>query len=89
VRLDCNDIVWLEADGNYTTINLVNMKRRVVRMSLSELLVQLPLQQFIRIHKSFVINKKHITEIRANSIMILNEELPVGRSYQQGLQAFF
>lgn len=89
IRIDCNDITWLEADGNYTKINLIDSKRRVVRMSLSELQEQLPTQQFIRIHKSHIVNKKQLTEIRSNSIMIQSHELPVGRVYQQSVEEFF
>jgi DNA-binding LytR/AlgR family response regulator len=88
IRLDCTCIQWLESDGNYTTINLQN-KRRVVRIPLSELQQQLPAQLFVRIHKSYVINKKFVTEVRANSVLLNTEELPVGRSYQQTMTALF
>jgi DNA-binding LytR/AlgR family response regulator len=83
IRLDCNHITWLEADGNYTTINLKDHKRRVVRNSLAELTEQLSTSQFTRIHKSYVVNKKHVIEIKANSLIIDHQELPIGRSYRQ------
>lgn len=90
VRLDCDNITWLEADGNYTTVNLTDSKRKVIRTSLSELQQQLPPQQFIRIHKSYVVNKAQVSEVRANSIMINTQnELPVGRSFRQALDAIF
>ena len=63
VRLNCDDIKWMESEGNYTTINLMDAKRRVVRIPISELQQQLPTQQFVRIHKSYLINKKYITEV--------------------------
>lgn len=89
VRLDCNEIIWLESEGNYTTINLTDSKNRVVRIPLSELQQQLSSEHFIRIHKSYIVNKKYITELRTNSVAILNVELPIGRVYQQALQSFF
>ncbi len=82
VHLACDSIVWLETDRNYTTINLINSKRRVVRIPISELQQQLSSQQFIRIHKSYVINVKHITEIKSNSVIIKSQELPIGRAFQ-------
>ncbi len=85
VRLNSNDIKWMETDGNYTTINLVNAKRKVVRISITELQQQLPAQQFLRIHKSYVVNLKHVSEVRANSIFIQDQELPVGRAFQASL----
>lgn len=89
VRINCNDITWLEADGNYTKINLIDSKRRVVRMSISDLQEQLPSQQFIRIHKSYVVNKRQLTELHASSIIIQGQELPIGRVYQQSVEKFF
>lgn len=89
VRLNCDDIKWLESDSNYTTINLNNGNRRVVRISLSELQQQLPTHQFLRIHKSHIVNKKYVTEINTNNIMLDTIELPVGRSYQQIVLDFF
>jgi DNA-binding LytR/AlgR family response regulator len=79
----------METEGNYTTINLVDAKRRVVRIPISELQQQLPTQQFVRIHKSYLINKKHITELRTNSVIIQENELPIGRAYQAFVLDFF
>jgi DNA-binding LytR/AlgR family response regulator len=89
VRLDCNNITWLEADGNYTTIHLIENKRRVIRNSLAELNEQLSNHQFIRIHKSYIVNKKHVNEIKANSLMIDDSELPIGRSFRQEVEDLF
>lgn len=85
VRLNCDDIKWMETEGNYTTINLMDAKRRVVRIPISELQQQLSTQQFVRIHKSYLINKKYITEIRTNSILIKDLELPIGRAFQSSV----
>ena len=89
VRLDCNEITWLESGGNYTTINLYDAKRRVVRIPISELQQQLSAKQFVRIHKSYLINKKYITEIRTNSVLIQDQELPVGRAFQSSMSLLF
>ncbi len=85
VRLNSNDIKWMETEGNYTTINLVDAKRRVVRIPISELQQQLSAKQFVRIHKSYLVNKKHITEVRANSVFIQDFELPIGRAFQSSV----
>lgn len=89
IHLNSESISWFENEGNYTTIYLENGKRRVIRISLSELLDQLPLQQFIRIHKSFVVNKKYVSEVRPNSLLLGNKEFPVGRTFQRAVKEFF
>lgn len=89
VRLYHSHILWIEADGNYSTIHLKEDKRRVIRQSLSELQEQLPTPDFIRIHKSYLINKEHIMQLNTSSVVIRDLELPVGRSYQQNLSGLF
>lgn len=89
VKLFHENILWLESDGNYTSIYLKNDKRRVIRTTLSELEEQLASASFTRIHKSFLVNTIHITEVRANSVIIDNKELSVGRTYQQNLSNIF
>ena len=89
VKLFHDNIVWLEADGNYTTIHLINNKRHVIRTTLTEMEEQLPSDNFIRIHKSYVVNKKHVTEVRANNVIIDQKELAIGRTFQQNLVNVF
>jgi len=52
VRLNCNNITYLETDGNYAMIYLADGKRRLVRIALSELQQLLPETQFVKTHKS-------------------------------------
>lgn len=89
VRLYHTNILWIESDGNYSTIRLKNDKRRVIRQSLSELQEQLPAAGFIRIHKSYLVNKAHVMELNANSLIIHGTELPIGRAYQPNLAGVF
>lgn len=89
LRLYHSSILWIEADGNYSTIHLKDSRRRVIRQSLSELQEQLPMPDFIRIHKSYLVNKEHIVQLNTSSVVILGSELPVGRSYQQNLADVF
>ncbi len=89
VRLYRSDILWFESDGNYTTIHLKDNKRRVVRQSLSEIQEQLPVANFIRIHKSYLVNKSHISQVNAGSVIINDAEIPVGRAFQQNITEVF
>jgi DNA-binding LytR/AlgR family response regulator len=45
----------------------------------------LPQQQFIRIHKSYIINIRHIRYVEGNIVRILDQELPIGITYREGL----
>lgn len=89
VRLYHSNILWLESDGNYTIIHLKESNRRVVRTTLSDFEEQLPRTKFIRIHKSCIVNKKQVTELRTNILVINQQELPIGRTYQQNVADIF
>jgi DNA-binding LytR/AlgR family response regulator len=85
VKLASADILWIEVDGNYTTVHLTNGKRRVVRLTILDFEKQLHSDTIIRIHKSFLINKLYVSEIKSGYIVINNHKLPIGRTYQSNI----
>lgn len=86
--IPCKEILWLEAEGNYTIIHCSNTKRRLVRSVITDLHAQLPPSDFLRIHRSYVINRKMITEYSSAFVTINGEKLPVGRTYRDKLNEF-
>lgn len=69
LRFDCSKIVYMEGDGNYTNIVLVNKLRTSVCMNLSELqrLISESMKErasmFVRIGKRFIVNINFIYQI--------------------------
>ncbi len=61
--LDSDQIVSLQADGNYSIIYLQSFEKLVISKSLKDFDEILDDQQFFRIHKSTIININHIVEI--------------------------
>jgi DNA-binding LytR/AlgR family response regulator len=82
LRLVCDEICWIESSGNYVTFYLTGDKRHVIRQALSAVYQELP-ADFVRVHKSFLVNRKHVREIRSGSVFVGDRELPIGRSYQE------
>lgn len=60
--LDVNEIVSLQADSNYTIIHKQDMQKMVVTKTLKDFEDILDANQFVRIHKSHIVNIKCITE---------------------------
>ena len=52
-------------------------------MSMKGLEETLPSSRFIRIHRSFIIQKNKINSLSKNRVTIGNKELPIGESYKQ------
>ena len=80
LRVELNDILYAESNGNYMQFVLAD-KKITSRLTMSEAEALLPVASFMRIHRSYIISKKHITRIEKNSIWIRQVELPVGANY--------
>ena len=84
VRVELNEILYAESNGNYMQFVLAN-KKITSRLTMSETEALLPAASFIRVHRSFIIAKKYITKMERSSVWIQQTELPVGASYTNEL----
>jgi DNA-binding LytR/AlgR family response regulator len=84
VKLFLEDILWIEGLKDYVRIHTVS-GTLVSYLRISYLEEKLPPDQFVRIHKSFIVSLKHIQAVSATYIRINNEELPIGRIYKAKL----
>jgi len=81
IQLNINQISHVEAYGNY--IKIFTDKMVLSPQALSDFLKKLPIN-FLRIHKSFVINFNELKFIDGNQIVLTNEiKLPIGKSYRK------
>lgn len=83
-----DEIVYLEADSNYTIFHIQKGNKIVASKTMSEFEMQLP-ANFFRIHKSFLINLTRVTEFikkDGNSVLMSDGSLlPVSRRKVQEL----
>lgn len=80
--LDVDDIIYVESDGNYSTLFLQDQTKIVVTKKLKEVDAILPEHYFFRIHNSFIINLNKIKAFIKNEgyvIMDSNHKIPVAR----------
>jgi len=84
IKLNLYDIVYLEALKDYTGI-ITRKKKYCVLTPLGGLLKEKPFQSFIRIHRSFAVQKHFIDKISSKEITVNNLPLPIGRSYKESL----
>jgi two-component system LytT family response regulator len=65
--VDIDDITHIEADSNYSVFNLVNSEKIAVSKVLKDYEEILPENRFVRIHKSSIVNLKHIKEYNSKN----------------------
>jgi two-component system LytT family response regulator len=79
---DFSDIQFVEAYGNVLKVHLQE-KVLITAETMTEMQSRLPVNLFLRVHKSFLINKEKISKIDGNQIFTGNQVIPIGTSYRQ------
>ncbi len=86
IRVNFEDIHYLEATGNY--VNFVLKDKTIVsRLTITEAEAILPVKQFMRVHRSFIVAIDKIDKIERHQLMINGSILPVSVSYQHIIPA--
>lgn len=86
--LNTTEILYIKSDGHYAEISIEGKEKpEIERASLSSLLELLPKQDFVRIHKSYVVNIHKIKIINSTEVMLENGEwIKLSRTYKQFLK---
>jgi DNA-binding LytR/AlgR family response regulator len=77
-----NDIRYIEGMREYVSFH-VSTGRITALMSLKSLEEQLPSSQFIRCHKSFIVNKDVVTALETGNLILGDKTIPIGQSYKE------
>ncbi len=81
-KLQIDDILYIEAAGNYavfitTSANVMSL------LSMKELLSLLPPGRFFRVHKSYIVNFRHVSKIEKDQVKVGTKLLPIGEVYRE------
>ena len=80
IKLD--DILYIEAVGNYIKIHFKHEKAILVTQTMKYISSLLPSTSFTRIHKSYIVHRSEIKEIKKTVLTLSNSiSLPIGRKY--------
>lgn len=88
IKIDLDDILFVEGYDDYIKIMLRSDKTVVARMTMKAIQERLPAADFARVHRSYIVSVKKIESIRNKMIWIAGKEIPVGSSYESNLQDF-
>lgn len=86
LKIDLDSIIYIESLDDYIKIHLTNEKPVMTLMSLKKIAADLPADQFMRIHRSYIAAVKHITSLSGRKIVLTSgTSLPVSESYSAQL----
>lgn len=84
VRIDLRELLLVKAEANYCDFVLEG-KSLLSLMSMKRAEQQLP-AHFIRVHRSYIVNREHITRVEDGFVIIGQHKVPVGESYRDELR---
>ena len=88
VKLKLTEIIYIEALENYVTLN-TNDDKFTIHFTMKAIESQLPSGVYIRVHRSYIINKSMIQTIKENSLDLIVggivKSIPVGKSFRDSL----
>jgi DNA-binding LytR/AlgR family response regulator len=86
-RINFSEIIYIEAMKDYLKIHTPEYKL-VALQTMGDMEKLLPLKQFLRVHKSFIVAVAHIKSVYGSSIEIGKITIPIGLSYKNNVMNF-
>ncbi len=87
IRINDNEILYVQSYKNYVEIN-TRSKKYLYRSTLNKMEDELNKLKFIRVHRSFIVQKNKIDGIAEKHLTIGSEKIPIGKTYQGALKEF-
>lgn len=88
IKLHLHEVQYLEALKDYTGI-VTGQRKYCVLSPFSNMLKQHVFQKFIRIHRSYAVQKNYVTRVTPRELFINNISLPIGRNYKADVEINF
>ncbi len=87
-KIDYSELLYIEGQREYVTFHTT--QKNITALSvLKNLEDSLPCEQFIRVHKSFIVSIGHISMIEGNTVKIAGKNIPIGGNYKDNLLSRF
>lgn len=85
IKVQLHEILYLEALKDYTLVFTAE-KKFCVLSPIGNLLKENNFRSFIRVHRSYAVQKHLIKKITTNQVLVNNVSIPIGRSYKESLE---
>lgn len=84
IKIFIKDILYIISERNYTRIFSKN-KEYLLVMTMKDLDKKLPIEHFLRIHRSYIINLSQVDEVAGTHVVIANKAIPLSKSLRGDL----
>jgi len=84
-RIPFSDIIYIEGCGNYIKV-FTKDKMLLVSETMTTIEKNLPVNLFVRVHKSFIVSIAKIQQVEGNMIRIGKKSIPIGNFYKMNVE---
>lgn len=81
-RILLDELLYVESEGNYVSY-VTTSGKHLVRASVKETLKLLPANQFVQIHRSYIVALQRVEKIEDHHVFVSNKKMPVGATYRE------
>ncbi|GAA3925878.1 response regulator [Chitinophaga oryziterrae] len=89
LQIALSDILFIEGLDDYLKIHLKRQQPVTARLTLDDILAQLPANHFVRIHRSYIVSLSKINRLQNRILTINGEEVIVGANYEQNFLKYY
>lgn len=89
MRIVIQNILFIEGLDNYLKIHMRNQPPIVVRMTMRLLQDKLPENEFVKVHRSFIVAIGKVDAVRNKTLFIGEEEIPLSTSHERNFLELF
>jgi len=87
IRIDFDNIKYIESQHEYIKINLLNNESITTKMSLKSIEELLPVREFVRVHRSYIVNINEVSVIERNTIVFENKiNIPISEQHRASFE---
>lgn len=83
-KINFSDIKYIEGHSEYVKFYTLQ-KNIMAHYTLKKLELELPNNQFIRVHKSFIVSMDYVQEIESEFVVLEDKKIPIGHRYKEQL----
>jgi len=87
-KLMINNIRWIEAMGDYVKV-VTKSRNYMILSTMKSFLIKLPENQFVRIHKSYIVNLEKVINFSTRNVNIDGELIPLSRKQKREFKETF
>lgn len=88
IKVILSEILYVQSAGNY--VQFIDKNKKITtRLTMGEVEELLPLPQFTRVHRSYIIADHAVRKIDKNFIYVADEQIPIGTAYLQIVEKKF